>query len=250
MVFMFFFFTASTNNPFLVKTYWYVRFYAFDIINDFMFYVGAASSVIYYSFLKCIRLEDFKLQNSTTNNLYKEVRGVSLENSNYINNNKTFLEKSNIVIDVFDLKKSIDLSKYGTSTPALIVSNNSYLGFSNKINYLHLESLNKKTRKDFYQINQLDNEFYTTSLPSLNILNTDYMVLDSGSINSNLSNDLGLSNQVNQVSKSTDSAKQDRWLLRNSFSSRNLSYYYNYITNSKKMIGNPLMSSGVSNSNI
>jgi len=193
-----------------MKTYWYVRFTVTDVFRDFMFSIGIASSAIYYCMVGSNNNENLRITKSLTTNSYvNDSKGFS----NKVESNSSsslFSNKSDTVIGIFNLKKSIDLSKYGNSSIDESFLGSISLDFRGKVDYLSLSGNKSLCKNNNLQLSYLGKEFYTSNMSSLGSLNTDYMVIDSGMLNSSIKDDLGLSNQVNQVSKSVDLAKQDR----------------------------------------
>lgn len=190
-------------------------------------------------------------QSYLNNNVVTSTKKTQVSNFNY-SETSNFSYNTLFLRDLYTLKLRLDLvsdsSRINNFMLNLNTKNhgNTPTTFNNKI---LLSILSAKSTKTVKSPMLLNTNFTISNIPSTRLHDLNYFILSPMGIES--INKLGLvGNNLVNLDNSLAIAKQNRWLLKNTPTTRNLSTNNFLITEGKKLINYPETSGGFSGLNI
>jgi len=229
------------GNPSIVRSYWLLRLGIYDWFFDITFALGI---VVYTLSLLLRNYTSSLIQSTVKNTLLTDSRHTS-ETGSYTVPTKTDSLTSNqveLVHTMYKLKHCLDLADHSTrlnqfTAPSTVTST---LSFNNQVLVHSLRNTAATTRN-----NPLNLVVSNSSSRATRTLLNNFRVDASSVTNLDLSA-VGIYDTNTPMSL----AKQERWLLKNSLVSRNLSNSNNSTVDAKKLIGSAVMDSNISNRNL
>jgi len=230
----------------LVKSYWLIRLGIYDWLRDVVFIFGLSASLVYSSVATYIRGYAPSLDNSINRQLPVPA-SVSGSLLNFSDDTEYVTPDLLLIKNSYELKNQLDLVNHSVTLNHLYVSDSSLIN-THSLPFVDQLNMSLLSNKRYLSSNsdalQLEKTVRNNSLNLNGGMLRDLMYLNI------TPGELGLifadtdTISVQSVAKDAlHSAKQDRWLLKNSPVFRNLPDTSNSFLESKKLINSSIVSS-------
>jgi len=238
-------------NPFLLKSYWLLRLSIYRWFQDLTFSLGITLTTFYYTLKVFLSDKTKKFNSKLFINNIDVPKNSTILNSNIYNNK--FNNYSLIIPNMYKLKLDLDLLNNSKMFNSFMLNYNKDKELLSRdfiTNVLFYSTLKNKKINNLNQLNSFNTKYdLLNNQKTFNLL-LDYITLNPNNINNNTTSNLSNGILFLSTEDLINVIKQDRWLLKNSFISRNLIANNHAILESKKLLKNIESVYNISDKNI